>query len=239
MFAKPARLFLLIQALAVTPLLTGLYFQWPLPVAVGLAAVAAFTLARVWHEEVWWQWIHLVFLPAVFLTTQLQIESYWFLLAFVLTWLIFGRISASRVPLFLSEQQALDALAKTIPPGQRFLDVGAGTGRVLAYLAQHRPDLQLSGVEMALLPWLMGRCTLDSHICWLRADYQTLDFADYDCIYAYLSPAAMPDLWRKARAEMKEGAVLISNSFAIDEQEPTQTLPLHDWKNGKLLIWQM
>jgi SAM-dependent methyltransferase len=152
---------------------------------------------------------------------------------------VFGQIAKSRVPLFLSEKEALKILAASIRQNTQFLDIGAGTGRVLAYLSQTRPDIQLHGVELACLPWLYGRMTLGRQIDWQRDDYQNIDFSQFDYIYAYLSPAVMSEVWEKARREMKPGSRLISNSFAIDGQTPIEVLPLNDWKNGKLLIWQM
>jgi predicted O-methyltransferase YrrM len=49
----------------------------------------------------------------------------------------------------------------------------------------------------------------------MRGDYGRLDFADYDVVFAYLSPAAMPALWSKARAEMRPGTLLLSYEFPI------------------------
>jgi len=65
------------------------------------------------------------------------------------------------------------------------------------------------------------------------------DLARYDVIYAFLSPSPMPDLWRKAQAEMRPGSLLISNSFEIPDITPARTLMLDDSRNTRLLIWRM
>jgi hypothetical protein len=54
----------------------------------------------------------------------------------------------------------------------------------------------------------------------IRGDYEHLDFVSYDVVFAYLSPAAMPALWEKARAEMQSGALLLSYEFTIPDIEP-------------------
>lgn len=237
---KPWRRFVLIQLLG--GLIFGLVFSLrghDVLIAMCAGSVSAVLMSWRWHREAWWHWIHLGFLPLVLLALRFNLPSYFYLIAFIVCWVIFGRIAQSRVPLFLSETEALHCLAERLPHGARFLDIGAGTGRVLAYLNTARPDLILHGVEVAFLPWLFGRLTLDRRIQWHRTDYNQMVFSDYQCVYAYLSPAVMHDLWHKAAREMLPGTLLISNSFEIEEQEPSEVLPLNDWKSGKLLIWHM
>ena len=208
-------------------------------VAVGFVSIIAFVLAFFLHDGAWWKWIHLFFLPLVMLFLQFDIASYWYLLALVLSWLVFGRVMVSRVPLYLSNQQALIELEACIPEKALFIDIGAGTGRVLRYLALKRPDLCLFGVELAKAPWLWGRMRLPSSVRWMNADYQAINLADFDCIYAFLSPAVMEDLWQQARSQMKTGSLLISNTFVVPGVAPDQVIELNDWKNGKLLLWRM
>ncbi|WP_373975254.1 class I SAM-dependent methyltransferase [Chitinibacter sp. SCUT-21] len=217
----------------------ALALKLPLIFSLLFSALFCFAVARFIHPERWWPWIHFSFLPVVFLALQLDIPNYYYLLAFLVTWVVFGRVALSRVPLFLTEKEALDILAANIKPNSKFLDVGAGTGRVLNYLSRVRPDLQLCGVEQAFLPWVYGRLLLDKKVKWIHGDYRDIHFANYDCIYAYLSPAVMSQLWAKAKSELPPGATLISNSFEILEHKPNLEIDLHDWKTGKLLIWQM
>lgn len=199
----------------------------------------AFISAFFLHDGVWWKWIHLFFLPTILIFAQLNIAPQWYLLALLLCWLIFGQVMVSRVPLYLSNRQALIQLEACIPAGSAFLDVGAGTGTVLHYLAQRRPDLNLTGVEQAKAPWLLGKLRLSRQVKWLNADYKSLDLSAYDCVYAFLSPAVMQELWGQASSQMRSGSVLISNTFVVPEVSPDQTIELNDWKHGKLLLWRM
>lgn len=204
-----------------------------------LPSVLAACCAWRFQDGKWWLVIHAVFLPLALILLSLQINPLYYLSAFIVSWLIFGHVVHSRVPLYLSNTKALAELAKIVPQGVRFLDIGAGTGTVLAYLAKHRPDLQLAGVELAWLPWFVGRLRLPAHIKWQRRNYNQLDFSHYDVIYAFLSPTPMPALWEKVSAQMPVGGLFISNTFSVPEVEADQLIVFNDWKGGKLLLWHM
>ena len=62
------------------------------------------------------------------------------------------------------------------------------------------------------------------NVRFVRGDYETLDFGDYDVVFAYLSPAVMGALWRKASAEMRPGSLLLSYEFGIGEKAPDVTI---------------
>jgi hypothetical protein len=65
------------------------------------------------------------------------------------------------------------------------------------------------------------------------------DLAQYDVVFAYLSPVPMERLWRKARAEMRPGTIFISSTFAVPEQTPHGTVQVDDLHHSELLIWRM
>ena len=88
------------------------------------------------------------------------------------------------------------------------------------------------------MPWLVSRLrqAAGARCRFLRGDYHRLDFAAYDVVFAYLSPAAMPALWAKARADMRPGTLLLSHEFAVPGATPKiaqQTRPggpmLYGW----------
>jgi len=208
-----------------------------LPVQVGVALGISLLL----RQPRWWWPIHLIFAPAVYLALQLGLPPWIYLLAFVLAWLVFGRIDQSRVPLYLSNRQALDALEALIPAGASVMDVGAGTGTVLARLGR-RTDLKVVGVEHAWLPWLLGQCRLRlGHVpaTLIRGEIERCSLDGYDVVYAFLSPAAMPALWQQARAEMRSGSVLVSNTFGVPGVPADRVIELNDWKGARLYLWQM
>jgi SAM-dependent methyltransferase len=62
--------------------------------------------------------------------------------------------AASLLPLYHFNALAINALA---PRGASVVDLGCGTGRFLAYLAVHRPDLDIIGLDLAEEMVLAGR----------------------------------------------------------------------------------
>jgi len=234
---------LLCQLAGLLLALLPVYGGWWPPAAVLVAAPLASVLLS-WRcgQARWWWVIHALFLPLVVGALSLHLPPWIYLAAFVSAWAIFGRIDKSRVPLYLSNEAALLALEGLLPAGARFLDIGAGTGTVLAHLARRRSDLQLTGVEHAWLPWLLARIRLklqgsDARV--LRRDLLNTPLGGYDVVYAFLSPAMMPDVWRLAQDEMQGGALLVSNSFEIPGAPPDQAIELNDWKGARLYLWRM
>jgi hypothetical protein len=112
---------------------------------------------------------------------------------------------------------------------------------VLRRLAATRPDCRFEGIEQALVPWLMARVR-----CWAaraecrirRGNLWKLDLGEYDIVYAYLSPAVMPEFWAKARQEMRPGALLVS-AFAIPGLEPTRSVEIDDTMRTRLHVWRV
>jgi hypothetical protein len=74
--------------------------------------------------------------------------------------------------------------------------------------------------------------------CVRRADLWTLDFGAYDVVYAYLSPAVMPELWAKARREMRPGALLVS-AFQVPGVRADKALDVGDAMRTRLHVWRM
>jgi hypothetical protein len=177
----------------------------------------------------WWRAIGLLFPACVLLARggaeSLQVPSWAFLLVFVVLLLVFWSTFRTQVPYYPSRRSAWDKVAELLPQERplKVIDIGSGLGGFVLDLARRRPDCQVSGIELAPLPWLASslRALLSrSSARFLRGDYDGLDFAAYDVVFAYLSPAAMGALWRKASQEMRPGSILLSYEFTIEERAP-------------------
>jgi len=216
---------------------------WPL---VATQAVIATGSAWVLHSARWWLPIHLGFLPAVVLahglTRQLGLHPAWYLAAFILLLLIYWTSFRTQVPLYLSNRATAQAVGHLLPSRPaRMLDIGAGTGSLLRPLARARPDCHFTGIELAPAPWLLGRLLAAgaSNIDWRRNDLFAPSWADYDVVYAFLSPVPMPAVWAKAQAEMKPGSLLVSNSFAVPGIDPEQRIEVTDRRGTQLYLYRI
>jgi hypothetical protein len=212
-----------------------------LPGACLMEGLLAALVSRRMGLPVWWQGINLAFLPLLWLVAQAGIAPGWYLLGFLLLVLTSLGAVISRVPLYLSSRQAMLALAERLPPraGLRCIDLGCGLGGPLAHLSRARPDLELHGVDAAPLPWLVSRLRLLGRARIRIGSLWEQDLSGFDVVYAYLSPAPMPRLWRKARQEMRPGSLFVSNSFTVPGEAPDEIVDLHDLNHSRLLIWRM
>lgn len=213
--------------------------------AAGLQGVTAAAISCYSPQTpYWWRLIHLAFMPALIAVSTLQLPAYWFLIGFISLALIFGRTYRTQVPLFLSSQQTIRALAELLPQNQpfRMVDLGSGCGGVICKLAKALPNGRYDGVETAILPcWISKLRAWLLHppcqFCW-KSIWQH-DLGAYDVVYAYLSPVPMPALWQKATQEMRPGSLLISNTFAVPGVTPDHRIALNDFSGSVLYVWRM
>lgn len=247
----PALLALLIQlfvtlCLGVTIVAAVHLSGWrPSPLPAGLLhGLLAAGLARWLGLSRWWWWLNLLFVPALLLASGAPLPSWLFLLGFLLVLLLNWNSFGERVPLYLTGAGSRRELARLLEErGERFafVDLGCGPAGTLLWLARRFPHAQFTGVETAPLSYAIARLrSVAQRNCRIR--YQNLwrsDLADIDVAYCFLSPAPMPALWDKARAELPPGAWLISNTFEIPGVPPQRMVALKDWRDSRLLLWEI
>lgn len=217
---------------------SGAALDWRL-VASAIGGVA-FLLAWATRQPIWWRAIHALFVPLAWAVAQADLDPGWFLLGFILLLLVYRGAISGKVPLFLTPEETISALKGLTRDARanRFVDLGGGIGSVVAPLADALPGVNFSAVENAPLTWFFGRIrTAGRRNCrWLWGDFWTHDLGDYDLVYAFLSPQPMPELWRKASAEMRQGSWFVSNSFPVPDVVPTRvvdadgTFPLYCYR---------
>lgn len=214
---------------------------WPgTALAIG---VIALLIARITKQPWWWQLIHTIFAPLAWGISELSIAPGWFLLAFILTLLVYRGAITGQIPLFLSNHETASCLIRFIPTqkGICVIDLGAGFGSILYPLAKVRPDANFTGVENAPATWLVGFLrTLGLANChWRWGDFWHSNLVNYDVVYAFLSPAPMLALWEKASSEMRLGSLFISNSFPVPGIEATQIVDVEDARQTRLYCYQI
>lgn len=234
----PAVRALLIQALAYLCMLTLVYLlarqQFPVSLAGAALLQGLFAALLTYGAGLasWWCLIGLLFPLALLGASALHLPPPVFLAAFVFLLGLYWSTFRTQVPFYPSHPAVWAAVAAELPPPSpgkslRLLDIGSGLGGLVLDLARRRPDLQCTGIELAPLPWLLSRLRArlsGSRARFVRGDYEALDFAGYDVVFAYLSPAAMPRLWQQATAQMRPATVLFSYEFIIAAKTPDKTI---------------
>ncbi len=215
-----------------------------LPLILAGQGIIAAVLGLKWGLPRWWVPLQLVLPGAAGAALMLGLPSWVFLAIFAVLALVFWNASDQRVPLYLSNRKTWAALAQLMPADDsRFIDIGCGIGGTLTSLAKAKPNAAITGIESAPLPfalaWMRVKISGLKNIELIYGDFWKLDLKAYDVVYAFLSPAPMPALHEKARAEMKSGSRLISNSFTVPENPPNETHTLDDRRGTQLLVWRI
>ena len=212
----------------------------PLAMAISQGLCAAL-ISHLRRGPIWWLPIHLGFVPLALLTLRLGLPAWIWLAGFVLLLLIFWRTDRSRVPLYLTNTTAGAAIAGALPATPcNVIDLGCGDGGLLLRLARQRPDCRFTGFEHAPLTWAWAwlRCRQCSNVRIRYGDFWPHSLSGFDVVYAFLSPAPMPELWAKAQTEMADDARLISNSFEITGVAADQIIDVADRRATRLYCYK-
>ncbi|MCG8492221.1 MAG: class I SAM-dependent methyltransferase [Sneathiellales bacterium] len=219
----------------------SLPFFWIMVLQGALAA----SLTYVAGLSYWWVIIQAVAPPLLVLALILQIPVWIFPILLVLLLLTFWNVAINRVPLYLTNDLTAEKI-ETLLPGQEglvFVDLGSGLGGTLRHIAAKRPDQQFIGIESApvpfLLSWFLGKLFGTGNLRFLYGSFWKIDLSSFDVIYCFLSPVPMPDLFDKAKSEMKAGSLFISNSFKVPGHKPNRTVTVKDSRKTKLMIWKI
>ncbi|MCC7263086.1 MAG: class I SAM-dependent methyltransferase [Candidatus Latescibacteria bacterium] len=215
-------------------------WQPDLPVLLALHGGLAVLWSAWLKLPRWWWPLQALCLPGALVLLRLELPPWIFLLLFLLLLLIYWNAGGDRVPLYLSSQATWAAVERLLPAGPvAFVDLGCGLGGLLGFLAGRRPESRFCGIESAPLPllasWLRLRGWPNCQV--RRADLWQVELGEFSVVYCFLSPEPMAELWRKARAELRPGALFISNSFAVPGVSPDLTVEVGG--RQRLLVWRM
>ncbi|KRB81727.1 class I SAM-dependent methyltransferase [Duganella sp. Root198D2] len=177
----------------------------------------------------WWLPILLLFPIALLAGLALHLPPWLAAAVFLVLLGWYWSTYRTQVPYYPSSRAVWRAVLAELPQGRalRMIDIGSGLGGFALHLARARPESEVVGIELAPVPWLVSRLRAafcGSRARFVRGDYEQLNFAEYDLVFAYLSPAAMPALWNKAQSEMRGGSLLASYEFEIPAANGIKTI---------------
>lgn len=213
---------------------------WCWPAAQGLLSAL---LAHRWGLNRGWLCFQMLLPLALAWQLGHAVPPWVYPAAFLGFLLVFGGGLLTRVPLYNSSHSAWHALLELIPPseGLEVVDLGAGLGGPLVFLARRLPAHRFTGVEASPVVWLLAWLRAWPHRANCRMRLGSLwrqPLTHAHVVYAFLSPAPMADLWAKARREMPPGSILISNTFEIPGVQPERIVQLPDRRDARLLVYR-
>ncbi|MFZ6817564.1 SAM-dependent methyltransferase [Undibacterium sp. Ji22W] len=183
------------------------------------ACVAAF--AAYLFEFDWWWWpIQFSFPLAAYFLSQFEISPYYYFIVLIIFSTLFWSTYRTQVPYFPSHSQLLAPILELVVDRKnlKLIDIGSGMGGLLINLSAKRSDGDFTGVEIAPLPWFVSivrAAFLKSNVKFRLGDFYCKDFSEFDVVFCYLSPAAMPRVWEKVKREMVPGSLFLSYEFIV------------------------
>ncbi len=208
---------------------TALALEVPLPWAIGLATALGVVLS-LWGDR-WWRRILIASgFPLSLLLSHSSLPTgalpaWAWLVPLGLLLLVYPLGAWRDAPLFPTPLDALDELPQhaPLPEGAAILDAGSGLGDGLRALRRAYPQAQWHGVEGSRMLRLL--CALRCPWALVRhGDFWHTNWRPFDMVYLFQRPESMEAAARKAQAELRPGAWLVSLDFEATTLNPTTCL---------------
>lgn len=153
----------------------------------------------------------------------------WVLISLVV-WSV--RTGISPMPSSRAAKQALLKLLQDRMHEGVIYELGAGWGTLAFPLAKAFPRCHIIAFERSPIPYYFCRCrqllSNSSNLTLIRDDFFTYDLSAAAVVICYLYPGAMDRLKNKFDKELRLGALILSNTFAISGWKPIETVRLND-----------
>ncbi|TSC75676.1 MAG: type 12 methyltransferase [Parcubacteria group bacterium Gr01-1014_30] len=121
----------------------------------------------------------------------------------------------------------LEILEKDKPNPKTFVDLGSGSGRVLAAVKKKYPPTKVVGYENWPTQFFLAKALLFFSGKEAELIYKNLyqaDLGEADVVFCYLFPNFMEKIEEKLERELKPGALFITSSFPLPKWQPERTL---------------
>ncbi|WP_319557988.1 hypothetical protein [Thiomicrorhabdus sp.] len=240
---------LLIQAVAVVVLAGLVYLAsfWIAPPYNDLLLVGSLSFLTVFLSALlgmasWWLWIQFVFPWSLYLLLLSPLSPWWGLVIALLIVLLFKNAFKEQVPLYLTNAKTRQALAMIGRQNHSrcFIDLGCGFGENVRFMTTVESVVRSVGVETSPLVFWIAKWRSRSYPVEIHPDdLWQVNLAEYDLVYAFLSPKPMATLWLKVQEEMPENGWFVSNSFHVPDAEPDDIWVLNDRRQTHLYLYKI
>ena len=144
-----------------------------------------------------------------------------------------------------SSQRAIKQVLKFVVPPRPgpIVELGAAWGSLAIPLARAFPDRRILAYELSTIPWLFllirVRASGLTNIDVVRRDFFRDDLGQAAAVVCYLYPGGMVRLSTKLKSELKQGTVIVSNTFSLPGWVPEVEAELRDIYGTKIYRFVM
>ena len=126
-------------------------------------------------------------------------------------------------------------------PSGRIMELGSGWGTLAIAVARAFPACRITGYENAITPFLFSKCIQytyrNDNLRLHYGDFFTVPLGQVDIVVCYLCGEVMPTLRTKLERELKPGAIVITNTFAVPGWEAQQIDQVDDFFRTKIYVY--
>ncbi len=214
---------------------------WACLLAV-LHGMAAWSLSSIFKLTVPWRVLNLLLAPCFVLVVEFDVPGWILLAAAALSVLLYLPTVWTSVPYYPSSKEMYKAVEDILPQAGAFsfIDLGCGTGGLLAYLAKHRPLGNYLGVEISPLAFFICklRFLFRRNVSIHFKSFWKTDISKADFVYTFLAPPPMAQVWEKVKKEMKKGSTYLNNSFEVPVKAQ-RVIEVRDARDCRLFVHRM
>lgn len=121
-------------------------------------------------------------------------------------------------------------------------ELGSAWGSLAFEAARRFPGQPVVGIEISPVPWLWSRLRLmvsgRGNLSIRLSDFYRQDLNEAALVICYLHPRAMEKLKKKLEAELRPGALVLCNTFAIPGWSPIEESVADDMHRSRVYLYR-
>jgi len=133
-------------------------------------------------------------------------------------------------------------LAYELPIPNNIIDLGSGWGNLSFAFSRAFPLAKVIGYENSFIPYLFTVCLKFifkyNNLQFYYQNFLKISLRKADLVVCYLFPGGMKRLNTKFEQELKPGAIVISNTFALSEKQPFKIVTINDIYHTKIYCYR-